>query len=148
MRLGTRMGMAVLAPGLLLPVLAACDDSPAPAPDKPRQSLAALVPAGEKKAVTGSGQLEENVANTIPGHPARDGTVEFLFTCTGGSVMAVSVRDGGRIITGATGSQKCDGAVFRASLPVTTQSRLSFRADATSFVEGGQFSFAYLGEFI
>lgn len=148
MRLAIRMGAAVLAPGLLLAVLAACDDSPAPAPEKPRPSLAALVPDGEKNAVTGSGQLEENVANTVPGRPARDGPMEFLFTCTGGSVMDVSVRDGGRIITGATGSQPCDGGVFRASLPVTTQSRLSFRADATSFVEGGQFSFAYVGEFI
>jgi hypothetical protein len=38
--------------------------------------------------------------------------------------------------------------VSRTSLPVTTESRLSFRADAASFVEGGQFSFAYLGAFI
>jgi hypothetical protein len=142
------MGAAVLAPGLLLALLTACDDGPAPAPEKPRQSLAALVPDGEKNAVTGSGQLEENIANTVPGRPSKDTTVEFLFTCTGGSVMDVSVRDGGQVITGATGSQRCDGKIFRASLPVTTQSRLSFRADATSFVDGGQFSFAYLGEFI
>jgi hypothetical protein len=102
-------------------------------------------PAVESATVTGSGQMEPIVANSVPGKPYQSGTVDFLFTCTGNSIVSISVWDRSDLIPGAAGSLRCGPTAFKRSFPVTTKSQLSFRAEATT-VADGDFAFAYVGD--
>jgi hypothetical protein len=93
----------------------------------------------------GAGPLDEIFGNTLMGRPAKDGTIDFVFACSGESIVTIVVRDGQTPIPGAAGELKCGGRDgFKRTVPVTTKSALSFSASATTLKDGG-FAYAWLG---
>jgi hypothetical protein len=97
--------------------------------------------------VTGSGALEAIVSNVLASQPAHSATIEFAFTCTGKSLVTISVKDADSEISGATGQLACGETIFKRRIAVTTKSRLSFQTKATTFSDGA-FAFAYRGDFV
>ncbi len=127
------------------------DQSPASpvdaAVDAAKAQLERLQPGTDEPSPRrGSGPLGEIFGNTLMGKPAKAGTIDFVFTCSGESIVTIEVRDGQTPIPGAAGELKCGGRDgFKRTVPVTTKSALSFPASATTLKDGG-FAYAWVGD--
>lgn len=123
------------------------EQSPTALPgDAAEAQLERFQPGLDKILPRGAGPLDETVGNTLMGKPAKDGSIEFVFACSGESIVTVVVRDGQSPIPNAEGELRCGGRDgFKRTIPVTTKSALSFSASATTLKDGG-YAYAWVGD--
>jgi hypothetical protein len=105
-----------------------------------------LYPAAEDRHVlNGSGPLDSRIGNTVSGKPAKDGSITFVFACTGPAAVSVVVNDHDTPIPGSQAQIMCGKDGIAKTVDVTTKSALSFRAKTTAPVEGA-YAYAWIGD--
>ncbi|MEU4218120.1 hypothetical protein [Actinoplanes sp. NPDC026623] len=126
---------------------------PTPAPassalpgDAAKAELKRLQPGLDPTSPQGAGPLAPSMGNTLMGKPAKSGTVEFVFACSGDSIVNILIHDRQALVPEAEGQLQCDGRDgFKRTIPVTTESALSFQATATTLKDGG-YAYAWSGD--